>query len=169
MSWSFLKITSSSKNAYFWLWRPPKVTKKCKNRLIFFSSCMGYGVRKMTARWWGVFLDIRTSRQNAYFFIFWGFKGQKGSKKAKNGHYFLFFFYGDMGCSKWPHGGGDYFWISWRSAKMLIYLFMRAFRVKRGSKRFKNHQKKCFLFMKQGVSNRLVIWLGWFLIITASF
>ena len=67
------------------------MNKKCKNQLNLFSSCKGYGVRKMIARWWGVFLDIMTRRQNAYFFIFWGLKGQKRVKKVKNDHYFLFF------------------------------------------------------------------------------
>ena len=169
MSWSFLKITSSSKNAYFWLWRPRKVTKKCKNRRIFFSSCMGYGVRKITARWWGVFLDIRTSRQNAYFFIFWGFKGQKRVKKVKKWPLLFVFLYGDIRCAKWPHGCGEHFLISGRPAKMLIFLFLRGFRLKRGTKRVKNHRKKVFFVWNMGVSNRLVIWLGWFLIITASF
>ena len=51
----------------------------------------------MTAWWCGVFLDISTRHQNGYFFIFWGFKGQKGSKKDKNGHYFLFFCLGIWG------------------------------------------------------------------------
>ena len=71
--------------------------KKCKNRLIFFSSCMGNEMRKMTAWWWGVFLDIMTTRQNAYFFIFWGFNGRKRVKKVKKDHYFLFFSIGLWG------------------------------------------------------------------------
>ena len=41
------------------------------------SSCMGYGVLKMTARTRGVFLDIRATRQNAQFFIFLGVYGKK--------------------------------------------------------------------------------------------
>ena len=58
------------------------MTKKCKNRRIFFSTCMGYGMRKMTAWWWGVFLDIRPTCQNSYFFIFEGIKAQK---RVENG------------------------------------------------------------------------------------
>ena len=64
------------------------MTKKCKNRRIFFSSYIGYGVRKMTARGWGALLNIRTWRQNAYLFIFERVKGQKrvenGQKSTKN-------------------------------------------------------------------------------------
>ena len=98
--------------------------------------------------------------------------GGLGSKKGKKGQKWplLFvFLYGDMGCAKWSQWRGEYFWISGRHAKMLIFLFLRGFRHKRGLKRVKNHQKKSFLCMKHGVSNRKVIWLGWFLIITASF
>ena len=40
--------------------------------ITFCFFVWGYGVCKMTARVWGVFLDIRTTRQNAYFFIFEG-------------------------------------------------------------------------------------------------
>ena len=76
------------------------MTKKCKNRLIFFSSCMGYGVRKITAWWWGVFLDIMTVRQNAYFFIFLGLKGRKRVKKVKKRPFLFIFLYGDIGCAK---------------------------------------------------------------------
>ena len=36
----------------------------------------------MTAWWWGVFLDIRPTCQNAYFFIFEGVKSQK---RVENG------------------------------------------------------------------------------------
>ena len=146
MSWSFLKITSSSKNAYFWLWRPPKVTKKCKNRLIFFSSCMGYGVRKMTARWWGVFLDIRTSRQNAYFFIFWGFKGQKRAKKVKNDHYFLFFCMGKWDVQNDRTGVGSIFGYQDDTPKCLFFYFWGGLDSKEGRKGSKITQKKVFVY-----------------------
>ena len=66
--------------------------KKQKIDITFFSPCIGYGVCKMSARVWGVFLDISTERQNAYFFIYWGVlwstMGHKRSKMTTN---FCFF------------------------------------------------------------------------------
>ena len=65
-----------------------KGQKRSKKTISFYFFVWGYWVCKMIARVWGVFLDIRTTRQNAYFFIFegvWGHervkKGQKSPKK----------------------------------------------------------------------------------------
>ena len=55
--------------------------------ITFFSPCIGYGVRKMTARGQAVFWDFSTKRHNAYFFIIWGglwsTMGKKLSKMIK--------------------------------------------------------------------------------------
>ena len=57
---------------YFEGLRVKKGQKRPKMTITFCFFVWGYGVYKMTARVWGVFLDIRTTRQNAYFFNFEG-------------------------------------------------------------------------------------------------
>ena len=52
----------------------------------------------MTARGWGVFLDIRTSRQNAYLFMYERFEAKKGSKTVKNQPKKKFFVFETRGC-----------------------------------------------------------------------
>ena len=51
----------------------------------------------MTARVWGAFFDIRTTRQNAYFFIFEGVKRQKRVKKGQKSPKKKFFVYETWG------------------------------------------------------------------------
>ena len=113
------------------------MTKKCKNRRIFFSSYMGYGVRKMTARVWGVFLDIRTERQNAYFFIYQGFKGQKRVKKFKNDHYFFVYLLGIWGVQNDRMGVGIIFGYQHDMPKCLFFYILRVSGSKKGQKRSK--------------------------------
>ena len=62
---------------YFGGLRVKKGQKRSKMTIAFCVFLWGYGVRKMTARARGLFLDIRTTRQNAYFFIFEGVEVQK--------------------------------------------------------------------------------------------
>jgi len=107
------------------------VIKKCINRLNLFSSRMGNGQRKMTARWWGVFLDISTRRQNAYFFIFWGVLG---SKKVKNHHYFLCFFMRIWGAQNDRTGVGSIFGYQNYTPKCLFILFLEGLRSEEGQK-----------------------------------
>ena len=59
------------------------MAKSAKNRQKKFKFCVGYGVFKMTARPRGIFLDIMTTLQNAYFFIFLGVYGQKDQNVKK--------------------------------------------------------------------------------------
>ena len=56
-----------------------------------------------------------------------------------------------MGCAKGPHGGGEYFWISARNAKMLIFLYFEGVRVKKGQKRPKMAITFCFFVWGYGV------------------
>ena len=65
--------------------------------ITFCFFVWGYGVSKMTARAWGVFLDIITSRQNAYFFIFEGIYVQKSVEKGQKSPKKKFFVYETWG------------------------------------------------------------------------
>ena len=69
---------------YFEGLRVKKGQKRPKMAITFCFFVWGYGVCTMTARVWGVFLDIRTTRQNAYFFILRGCRLKRGSKRVKN-------------------------------------------------------------------------------------
>ena len=60
-----------------------RVKKRPKMTITFCFFVWGNGMCKMTARVCGAFLDIRTTRQNAYFFIFEGVKSQKRVKKGE--------------------------------------------------------------------------------------
>ena len=83
---------------YFGGLRVKKGQKRPKMAITFCLFVWGYGVCKMTARACIVFLDIRTRRQNAFFFLFWGVvgskEGRKGSKITKK----KFFVYETWGC-----------------------------------------------------------------------
>ena len=68
---------------YFGGLRVKKGQKRPKMAITFCFFVWGYGGCKMTARVWGLFLDIRTTRQNAYFSIFEGVKIQKRVKKGQ--------------------------------------------------------------------------------------
>ena len=83
---------------YFEGLRVKKGQKRPKMAITFCFFVWGYGVCKMTARAWGVFLDIRTTRQNAYFFIFEGVKRQKRVKKGQKSPKKKFFVYETWGC-----------------------------------------------------------------------
>ena len=74
---------------------------------------MGYGVLKMTAWLWGVFLIFTTISKNAYFWLWRPRKGPKSAIIDKK----IFHSAWDMGSSKWRHGHGEYFWISGPHAK----------------------------------------------------
>ena len=78
---------------------------------------------KMTAWWWGVFLDIMTARQNAYFFIFLGLKGRKRVKKVKKDHFFLFFCMGIWGVQNDRTGVGSFFGYQDDTPKCLFFNF----------------------------------------------
>ena len=73
---------------YFEGFRAKKGQKRSKKTITFFFFLWGNGGPKMTARVWGLFLDIRPTCQNAYFLIFEGVKAQKrvenGQKSPKN-------------------------------------------------------------------------------------
>ena len=77
--------------------RVKKGQKRPKMAITFCFFVWGYGVCKMTARAWGVFLDIRRTRQNAYFFIFEGVKRQKRVKKGQISPKKKFFVYETWG------------------------------------------------------------------------
>ena len=146
-----------------------KGDKKVQKSTNFFLFVHGIWAAQNDRTVVGSIFGYHDCSPNCLFFYILRVLGSKMVKKGQKWPLLFVFLYGDMGCAKWPHGRGEYFWISGRDAKMLIFLFLRGFSVKRGSKRVKYHQKKSFLCMKHGVSNRKVIWLGWFLIITASF
>ena len=87
-----------------------------------FQLGMGYGVRKMTARVWRVFLLLRSTLPDPYPSRYGSLRGSKWPKFIK----ILFFWVWNMGYPiEWAHGW-DHFWYSDRLVNSAISWSNRA-------------------------------------------
>jgi hypothetical protein len=87
-----------------------------KMNFFLFQLGMGYGVRKMTARVWRVFLLLRSTFPDPYPSRYGSFCGSKWPKIIK----IFYFRVWNMGCPiEWAHGG-DRFWYSDRLVNSAI-------------------------------------------------
>ena len=84
-------------------------------------------------------------------------EASKGDQKVQKSTNFFFIVHGIWGAQNDRTVVGSIFGYQDDTPKCLFFYILGGFRVKKGSKRVKNHQKKSFLYVKHGVSNRMVI------------
>jgi hypothetical protein len=83
----------------------------------FFSNQSKNGIYRVKALDELIIFAIHQNFQNAYFGLW---RPLKCVQICKKWLFFNFNWVGDMGCAKWPHGSGEYFYYSGRPSPTLI-------------------------------------------------